>query len=246
MAYQRTSIALFSLSNKAYITATVAFYTIDSAGDATDTLATLYDAATGTGTLANPHTMDSEGKFAAPAYVEVPVIGSVSNSDVENHSTGIIYPRLSDADITTAEDAASAAATSSLAATGAASDAADSAALAATAQAAAEAAVGTVKLRSTDTTAGVLLDKLTFTSPMGSTVSGSGGDESAAIAWDQSLLSDTATIAAADEFMYRRNSDGAVVVISRTDLLTVLTPQILSPYNDVEEVLAVAQAMVDA
>lgn len=91
MAFSRTSIGAFSLANNAYAGATVSFYTVDSVtGERTTTLATLYDGVTGTGTLSNPQALDSEGKFSAPVYIEVPVVGVISGSTATDHETGVI------------------------------------------------------------------------------------------------------------------------------------------------------------
>lgn len=93
MPYRRTSIEEFSLANNAYTNAKITFYTIDATTLLrTDILATLYDAPSGTGTLPNPYTLDGDGKFLAPVYIDVPVIAVTSESEIASHSTGIIYP----------------------------------------------------------------------------------------------------------------------------------------------------------
>jgi hypothetical protein len=90
MSVVRQSIPDFQFANDVYIGAIVSFYTVDAFGAKTATLATLYDAQTGVGTLLNPQTMDSDGKFQQPAYVDVSVIGSVTIANgVADHDTGI-------------------------------------------------------------------------------------------------------------------------------------------------------------
>ncbi len=88
----RKSIQMFNLANNAYVGASVTFYTVDSGGVKTTTKATLYDAITGTGTLANPQTLDSDGKLAQAVYIDTEVVGSVSGLSVTDHDTGIIAP----------------------------------------------------------------------------------------------------------------------------------------------------------
>lgn len=85
----RYNINDFALANPAYVGGTVSFYTV-SGGVKTATLATLYAASTGSTTLANPRTLDSDGKFSVPVYVEVPTIATVSGLTVADHDTGIM------------------------------------------------------------------------------------------------------------------------------------------------------------
>jgi len=89
MAIFRGTIPDFQLANPLYIGAQVSFFTV-SGGVATTTLATLYAAPTGATTMANPQTLDSEGKFVAPVYIEEPVIASVVGATVGSHTTGVI------------------------------------------------------------------------------------------------------------------------------------------------------------
>ena len=86
----RGSVPDFQLANPLYIGAQVSFFTVDGSGHATTTLATLFADLTSTTTLPNPQTLDSEGKFKAPVYIEVPVIAQVVGATVGTHSTGII------------------------------------------------------------------------------------------------------------------------------------------------------------
>lgn len=85
----RFSFTAFSIANPLYAGATVNLYTVDGNGNATTTLATLYDAPFGTGTLPNPQTLDSEGKLVQPVYLGEPVIAEVSGP-VSTHETGIL------------------------------------------------------------------------------------------------------------------------------------------------------------
>ena len=94
----RNSIQDFSLANPIYAGATVNFYTV-SGGVKTATLATLYAALTGSTTLANPQSLDSDGKFQQPVYIDAPVISTVSGLTIADHDTGIIQSVLSAASV---------------------------------------------------------------------------------------------------------------------------------------------------
>jgi len=93
MAGIRGAIPDFQLANPLYIGASVSFFTVDSNGNPTATLATLFAGPIGAQTALNPQTLDSEGKFSAPVYCEVPVIGMVTGPNVSSHATGVIDPR---------------------------------------------------------------------------------------------------------------------------------------------------------
>jgi hypothetical protein len=93
MAYRRTSIGWFAIANRAYTNAQVAFYRVDPITKARlGTLVTLYDSPSANTTQANPVTLDGDGKFSIPLYVDEPVIGIVSGSEVGAHETGVLYP----------------------------------------------------------------------------------------------------------------------------------------------------------
>lgn len=93
MSFRRTVISQFNLGNRAYRSANVAFYSVDADTlERVDTLITLYEDQTGTGVFANPITLDSDGKFSAPVYHDEPFIAVVSESEVDNHETGVIFP----------------------------------------------------------------------------------------------------------------------------------------------------------
>lgn len=89
----RGAIPDFQLANPLYAGASVTFYEVDEDGERTDELATLYAAATGTATVANPQVLDGEGKFAAPVYIVDPVIAEAVGPNVSSHTTGPIAPR---------------------------------------------------------------------------------------------------------------------------------------------------------
>lgn len=94
MTTLRRSIPDFQLANPIYAGARVSFYTVNpSTGLKTSTLATLYAAATGATTAANPQTLDGSGKFSAPVFSEVPVIAAITSRNVESHDTGPIQMR---------------------------------------------------------------------------------------------------------------------------------------------------------
>src|SRR5579863_7175697 len=89
----RGCIPDFQIANPLYIGATVSFYTVNAAGASTGQLATLYSDPTSSTPAQNPQTLDSEGKFFAPVYIEVPVIAQVEGPNVESHVTGVINAR---------------------------------------------------------------------------------------------------------------------------------------------------------
>ena len=86
----RIAIPDFQLANAIYAGATVTFFTVTDAGVKTTTAATLYDDFTGTGTFANPVTLDGEGKFAQIPYIDAAVIGAVTGLSVPDHDTGVV------------------------------------------------------------------------------------------------------------------------------------------------------------
>ena len=97
MTYARTSIPDFSLANAFYALATVTVYEANASGGRTTTLAALYEAPVGPNRLTNPQTLDSEGKFVRPVYVDRDVVVVVSGRTVGTHDTGVItMPVLSD------------------------------------------------------------------------------------------------------------------------------------------------------
>ena len=92
MAFRRTSLADFALANTVYAGATLTVYGVLAGAKDTTNKPTLYDAITGTGTLANPQVLDSEGKFNAPVYVDEATILQITGLSIGDHDSGIIYP----------------------------------------------------------------------------------------------------------------------------------------------------------
>lgn len=91
MTYARTSIQDFSTANLVYANAEVTFYTVNN-GQKTNTKATLYSNISGDGKLKNPQTLDNNGKFTQPVYIENPVIMTVKGlGNTPDHDTGIVY-----------------------------------------------------------------------------------------------------------------------------------------------------------
>lgn len=90
MVYARTSIPDFSLANAFYAAATVTAYEVDVDGAQTTTLAPLYEQPVGTARLTNPQTLDSEGKFVRPVYIDRNVMLIVTGRTVSTHGTGVI------------------------------------------------------------------------------------------------------------------------------------------------------------
>jgi hypothetical protein len=89
----RGCIPDFALANQLYIGCSVAFYTVNSAGQSTGTLAALFADPTSATQVPNPQVLDSTGKFQAPVYIQGPVIGMVLGGSIPSHLTGIINPR---------------------------------------------------------------------------------------------------------------------------------------------------------
>ena len=169
MAYRRTAIPFFELDNAAYVSAEVSFFQVDNTtNERLTTLITLYAGKTGSTTVSNPYTLDSDGKFSAPVYAEERFIAVITSIDGAQHETGIWEPALSAADVTAAAASATAAAASATAAAasattsaGYATAAAASATDASTSATLAAALVGTVYAGTTDVSSGRLIAKIT-------------------------------------------------------------------------------------
>lgn len=101
MATIRTLLEAFLLANRIYANASVTVWEADDAGQKTSVKATLYAAQTGSATLANPQTLDGEGKLQQPVYHDVAVIITVDGLSVGTHQTGVIKPDVDDSDIAT-------------------------------------------------------------------------------------------------------------------------------------------------
>lgn len=104
MTTQRTLIPDFNAANPLYAGAVVTAYGI-TAGGAKDTanIVTCYAGITGADLVANPQTLDSEGKWIAPPYADEPVILTVSGPHVAGHDTGAIRPSLDSSDVDQAQ-----------------------------------------------------------------------------------------------------------------------------------------------
>jgi hypothetical protein len=90
MGYARTAIEHFSTTNPVYVNATVTAYTVVD-GVKTATKASLYSSITGATLLANPQTLDANGKFRQPVYIQDAVILTVTGlGNTPDHDTGII------------------------------------------------------------------------------------------------------------------------------------------------------------
>jgi hypothetical protein len=89
----RGAIPDFMLANRMYTGAIVSFFTVTDAGVSTGVLATLYAGPTGSHTVANPQTLDSEGKFAAPVYTDVALIAQAVGPNIGSHTIGPIGAR---------------------------------------------------------------------------------------------------------------------------------------------------------
>ncbi len=166
----RYNIGDFNIANPVYAGATVSFYTV-SGGAKTTTLATLYAASTGTTQGSNPATLDSDGKLAAPLYVEVPVIATISGlGSVSDHDTGIMG--LAEGAASTSATAAAASQVAAAASQVAAASSASASAASAVTAAAAAASVGQRKAA----TVGGTVDAITATfSPVFANLAASAG-----------------------------------------------------------------------
>lgn len=184
MAYRRTAIPFFELANSAYASSTVTFFGVDDSTNARlTTLITLYAAKTGSVTLSNPLTLDSDGKFSVPVYALERTIAVVQDVGGAEHETGIWEPALSNADVAAAAasaasaalsavDSANSAGSASTSQTLAAISAADSASYAAGALA----LIGSVKGITADTSPGPLDSKLDVSGIATKSLSPTSGD----------------------------------------------------------------------
>lgn len=127
MAYIRSGLQAFEHRNDIYRGASVTAFVPDASGNPTATKISLYAGPSGSTTLANPQTLDAEGKFKQPVYFEASCVLVVSSAFASSHTTGIINPPLSSTDVTDAASSASAAAVSASAASDSAAAAAASA-----------------------------------------------------------------------------------------------------------------------
>jgi len=80
----------FNLANPLYALARVWVYEVDTSDwTITTTLAPVYQGPLGAGRWGNPLTLDSDGKWWRPAFVDRPVILRITNAQVPSHDTGI-------------------------------------------------------------------------------------------------------------------------------------------------------------
>lgn len=93
MPWLRSAIMELALANPVYAGAKVTAYGVTAAG-AKDVAAfvMLYDAIEGGNEVANPQTLDDQGKWAAPVYAEQPCILDIRPRLAANHDTGVIRP----------------------------------------------------------------------------------------------------------------------------------------------------------
>lgn len=91
----RVALPDFALRNPAYAGATVDVWTVDTSLVKTGTRATLYANPTGATTRTNPQTLDSQGKWAQPVYVDRPVVMTVTPVSGSAHDTAVsdLFPR---------------------------------------------------------------------------------------------------------------------------------------------------------
>jgi hypothetical protein len=88
----RRAIPDFQLANPLYAGATIAIYTVDDDGVNTADLATVYASPRGAQTLSNPQVLDGDGKWAAPVYIDGPVVIEATGASIGSHETGVIIP----------------------------------------------------------------------------------------------------------------------------------------------------------
>lgn len=89
----RAALNQFATANPdVYGGAKVWVFEADADGVKTDELATLYDGPAGTGTLANPQFLDSNGQWTVIPYVDVAVIITAKALPFGEHDTGVIAP----------------------------------------------------------------------------------------------------------------------------------------------------------
>lgn len=197
MAYARTSLSWFEISNDFYASAVVAFYLTDANDVPTAVLATLYSDKTTNTQLPNPITLDGTGKSAVPMWVQDVVVASITLGDGSSTTTGAYTPNLSLADVNAAAASAVAASNSAMTAQNQVVLcqaqvvlAAAQASAAAASAAAAAANVGSVLIDANDSTPAKLASKLVATLAGGIkfTVLNSPGNESMTAALDINSL----------------------------------------------------------
>ena len=89
----RAALNQFATANPdVYGGAKVWVFEADPDGTKSDRLATLYDGPAGTGTLANPQFLDSNGQWTVIPYVDVAVIITAKALPFGEHDTGVVAP----------------------------------------------------------------------------------------------------------------------------------------------------------
>jgi hypothetical protein len=110
-SFSRSALVDFDFGSAVYAGATVTAYTVDTLGNPTATLATLYADLTSPALLQNPQTLDSYGQWQQPVYVADAVVLAVTDAQgVPDHQTGVISANLAGS---AAADAATSAASAS-------------------------------------------------------------------------------------------------------------------------------------
>lgn len=75
----RVKISEFGVVQKLLAGATVQILSANDSGESTGNLATLYEAATGSGVVSNPQILDEDGKLSIDCYVDGIVVAEISN-----------------------------------------------------------------------------------------------------------------------------------------------------------------------
>lgn len=92
MTTRRIALNQFGTASAIYSKAPVWVYAVDlTTKRRTSELVTLYDGPSGTGTLANPQTLDSDGKWSVVPYVDVPYQIVVRSLPFGEHELGIVF-----------------------------------------------------------------------------------------------------------------------------------------------------------
>lgn len=92
----RTYLVDFSLANPLYANARLSVFAADTTTwAATETYAPLYTAPSGSAVASNPITLDSEGKWPQPIYVDRPVVIRIAGAAGPSHDTGVVGLRRS-------------------------------------------------------------------------------------------------------------------------------------------------------
>lgn len=108
-SFSRSALTDFDFGSAVYAGATVTAYTVDTFGNKTAFLATLYADLTSATLLENPQILDGFGQWVQPIYIDNSVVLAVTGAEgVPDHQTGVISANLAGS---AAADAAASAAT---------------------------------------------------------------------------------------------------------------------------------------